>query len=117
MDNYKRANGKIQIIRWGEVHLALIKKLPTGLKKAKTDVVMTGSSNNPHIVKNCDIYFKKESDFVFGYLRARKGAKLTVEDEIVVFFDVLPNSPYTAKAIEVEKKEIQSTIKKPVVFA
>ena len=37
---------------------------------------MTGSSNNPHIVKNCDIYFKKESDFVFGYLRARKGAKL-----------------------------------------
>jgi len=75
MDNYKRANGKIQIIRWGEVHLALIKKLPTGLKKAKTDVVMTGSSNNPHIVRNCDIYFKKESDYIFGYLKAKQGNK------------------------------------------
>ena len=75
MDNYIRADGKIQIIRWGEVCLALIKKLPTGLKKAKTDVVMTGSSNNPHIVRNCDIYFKKESDYIFGYLKAKQGNK------------------------------------------
>jgi len=75
MEYIKNKNGKIPVIRWGEVCLLPVTKLPKGLKKAKTDVVMTGSSNNPHIVRNCDVYFKKESDYIFGYLKANKGNK------------------------------------------
>ena len=67
---------KIKVIRHGEVLLVPVTKLPKGLKKADTDCIMKGSGDNPHTVSNCDIYFVKENDYVFGYLKAKRGAKI-----------------------------------------
>ncbi len=67
---------KTDNIRHGDLALVKVDKLPTGLTKAKTNVLMTGSHNNDHSVTNCDVYFKNEDRFVFGYLKANKGAEL-----------------------------------------
>jgi hypothetical protein len=64
------------LIRHGDLALISVTNLPEGLKKAKTDVIMTGSHGNNHKSVNCDLYFKNENQFVFGYLVAKKGAKL-----------------------------------------
>lgn len=76
MNYIKNSKGRIEVIRHGEVIFFPVDKLPIGLKKARTDVIMRGSGNNPHTVVNADLYFKKEDDFVFGYLKAKKGTKL-----------------------------------------
>lgn len=65
-----------KVYRHGEVHFVFINSLPEGLTKAKTDVIMNGSGGNDHIIKNADIFFKEENNFIFGYLHAKKGNKL-----------------------------------------
>ncbi len=67
---------KTKAFRHGDLVLMPIKALPEGLEKTNTNVLMTGSGGNDHTAKNCDVYFKKEDDFVFGYLIAKKGAAL-----------------------------------------
>lgn len=67
---------KLKVLRHGEILLVPVNKLPKGLKQADTDILMKGSGDNPHIVENCEIYFIKENDYVFGYLKAKKNAKL-----------------------------------------
>lgn len=71
---------KTVYLRHGDLALVPIKSLPEGLKKAKTNIIMTGSHNNDHKAINCDIYFKDIDQFVFGYLVAKKGAKLLHPD-------------------------------------
>ncbi len=71
---------KTKAFRHGDLVLLPIKVLPKGLVKADTNVLMTGSGGNDHTVKNCVVYFKKEDDFIFGYLVARKGARLCHKD-------------------------------------
>lgn len=66
--------------RHGDLALLPIKSLPKGLKKTDTDIIMTGSHGNDHKVLNGEIYFKDENRFVFGYLKAKKGAKLLHKD-------------------------------------
>lgn len=63
-------------IRQGDLALVRVTKLPKGLKKTKTNLLMKGSHNNDHTAINCDVYFVNEDTFVFGYLRAKKGAKI-----------------------------------------
>lgn len=66
----------MKAIRHGDMALTPIKKLPEGLTKAKNNVLMTGSQGNDHTCKNCDVYFEKVDEFVFGYLVAKKDARL-----------------------------------------
>ena len=63
-------------LRHGDLALISISKLPTGLKKANTDIAMNGSHRNDHIAVNCELYFKQVDQFIFGYLVAGKNAKL-----------------------------------------
>lgn len=67
---------KQYFLRHGDLLLYAVTSLPTGLTKAKTSVIMTGSGGNDHIAVNCDIYFKGVDQFIFGYLKAKKGAVL-----------------------------------------
>ena len=67
---------KIKVWRHGEILFVPVKQLPQGLKKTDTNVIMRGSGDNPHTVRNADIYFKEEDTFVFGYIVTRKGNKL-----------------------------------------
>ena len=66
--------------RHGDLALIEVKNLPEGLKKTNTKVLMTGSHGNDHGVVNGNVYFKSENQFVFGYLVAKKGAKLIHAD-------------------------------------
>lgn len=62
---------KQQAYRHGEILLLKINKLPKGLTVSKTNIIMTGSHGNNHSIDTGKIYFKKEGDFVFGYLVAK----------------------------------------------
>jgi len=66
----------MKYIRHGDITFVKINKLPTGLKKSKGNLIEKGSHGNDHTAVNCDIYFKKEGDFIIGYLKAKTGAKL-----------------------------------------
>ena|SRR3990167_6142297 len=57
--------------RHGEVMLVKIPKLPKGLEASKERVFMVGSHGNNHAIDKGTIYFKKENDYVFGYLKAK----------------------------------------------
>ena len=57
--------------RHGDLCGIQINKLPEGLKKSTSKVLITGSHNNPHTYDNGKFYPKKENDFVFGYFVAK----------------------------------------------
>ena len=57
--------------RHGEVALLKVKALPKGLEESKSKVIMVGSHGNSHSIDKGKLYFKKESDFIFGYLAAK----------------------------------------------
>lgn len=61
---------KKQAFRHGEILLVKTSKLPKGLKKSASKVIETGSHGHSHYIDKGEIYFVKESDFVFGYLKA-----------------------------------------------
>ncbi len=62
---------KQKAYRHGEIALVKVDKLPEGLELAKTNIIMVGSHGNNHSIDQGELYFKKESDFVFGYLVAK----------------------------------------------
>lgn len=62
---------KQKAYRHGEVLLVKVEKLPKGLESSKEKVFMVGSHGNNHAIDNGKIYFKKEDEFVFGYLEAK----------------------------------------------
>lgn len=68
---YKLKNGKKQCWRHGEVIGVLVDKLPEDLIPSKEKVFMVGYHGNNHSIDNGTLYFKKESDFIFGYLEAK----------------------------------------------
>src|SRR3990167_8048095 len=57
--------------RHGDLALELLDKLPEGLTKIDTKVLMTGSQDNPHSINQGEVYFKNENEFIFGYLVAK----------------------------------------------
>jgi len=63
-------------IRHGDLALIGVDKLPDGLKAAKTNVLMTGSGGNDHVVKGGTVYPVEGQPFVIGYLVANEGAEL-----------------------------------------
>lgn len=62
--------------RHGDLSLIGVKKLPKDLEVTKTDVIMTGSHGNDHIVKNATLYLKPSGDFVVGYMVAQENCIL-----------------------------------------
>ena len=56
--------------RHGEIGLFQIDKLPKGLKKTKTNVLMKGSHANSHTFDNGEIYLTNDGQ-LFGYLVAK----------------------------------------------
>lgn len=61
---------KKQAYRHGEILLVKTSKLPKGLKVSDSKVIETGTHGHSHYIDNGEIYFVKENDFVFGYLKA-----------------------------------------------
>ena len=62
---------KLKNYRHGDLALIGIKKLPRGLKRAKTKVIIQSSGGNAHSIDNGTVYFKDVDEYVFGYLAAK----------------------------------------------
>ena len=60
---------KKQAYRHGEI-LLIKSKLPKGLTKSNSNVIMTGSHGNNHSIDNGTLYFVNDGQ-VFGYLVAK----------------------------------------------
>lgn len=63
-------------IRHGDMALIWIDKLPEGLTKSDSKVLMTGSGGNDHTYINGEFYPKQVDQFVFGYFKALDNCKL-----------------------------------------
>ena len=57
--------------RHGEIGLFQIEKLPKGLKKSESKIIMQGSHGNSHSIDNGELYFKNVDNYIFGYLVAK----------------------------------------------
>lgn len=57
--------------RHGEIALVGVKELPKDLELSNSKCIMVGSHGNSHTIDNGDLYFKKDGDFIFGYLVAK----------------------------------------------
>ncbi len=53
--------------RHGDLALIGIEKLPEGLTKSDSKILMTGSHGNNHEFDNGEFYPKRVNDFIFGY--------------------------------------------------
>ena len=53
--------------RHGEICFVKIDKLPNGLKKENSKIIVKGSHGHDHTFDTGKLYFKKENDFVIGY--------------------------------------------------
>lgn len=62
---------KQKAYRHGEIALVQIENLPEGLELSKSKVIMTGSHGNNHTIDQGELYFKKDGDYIFGYLVAK----------------------------------------------
>lgn len=70
---------KTQAIRHGEILLKVIEKLPEDLELSKSKIIMQGSHNNAHSIDKGELYFKKDGDYIFGYLVAKNTTLLHPE--------------------------------------
>lgn len=70
---------KQKAYRHGEVLLVKIDKLPEGLVSSKEKIFMVGSHGNNHSIDKGILYFRKESEFAFGYLEAKSTSLLHPE--------------------------------------
>lgn len=61
--------------------LAKVDKLPEGLTPSASKVMMTGSHGNNHAFDRGTLYFRKEGDYVFGYLDAKDTTLLHPEHQ------------------------------------
>lgn len=75
---------KAKMYRHGEIGLKPINKLPSGLTKSNSKIIVTGSHGNSHSIDNGTLYFRQVNDYVFGYLVAEKTKLLHAEHGVVV---------------------------------
>jgi hypothetical protein len=68
-----------QNYRHGEIALIGVNKLPEGLIKSDSKIIMSGSHGNNHEINQGDLYFKNVDQFIFGYLVAKNTALLHPE--------------------------------------
>lgn len=57
--------------RHGDLCLFGIKKLPKGLSKSKTNILLVGNTGNNHSFDNGIFYEKKEGEYILGYFVAK----------------------------------------------
>lgn len=57
--------------RHGEIALVKIDKLPKGIEKSDSKVLMSGSHGNSHTIDNGIFYPKTDDQYIFGYLEAK----------------------------------------------
>jgi hypothetical protein len=70
--NHKKMDSKIIPIRHGDLVFVPIAKIPRGLKKDTTGILLqTGSSGHPHSYKAGTFYPRVEGDYNLGYLNAK----------------------------------------------
>ncbi len=62
--------------RHGDMALISVEKLPEGLKKSNSKILMKGSHGNNHSFENGEFYPQNKNRFVFGYLVAKKNCCL-----------------------------------------
>jgi hypothetical protein len=62
---------KKQLYRHGEIIFVKIDSLPDNLVENKTNEIIRGSGNNPHLFKNGKLYLKNVNNYIFGYLEAK----------------------------------------------
>lgn len=107
---------KVKAVRHGEILFVPVKSLPRGLKKATTNIIMRGSGDNPHKVTGADIYFKKDGDYVFGYLKAKRGAKLLHPEHGIKKVGGLMEAPLKSGIYQMRKQlEVTNEGLKPVI--
>ena len=70
---------KEKVYRHGEIGFRVINKLPDGLKRSETNVIMSGSHGNSHSFKNGDLFLKNVDQYVFGYFVAQNTILLHAE--------------------------------------
>jgi len=98
---------KKQAYRHGEIVLLKVDKLPKGLELSKSKIIMKGSHGNNHEIDNGKLYFKKENDYVFGYLVAKntnllhpehkdKSGKAKIKDGI---YQLIKQQEYTPNGL------------------
>ncbi len=99
---------KKQAYRHGEIVLLKVDKLPKDLEPSKSKIIMVGSHGNNHEIDTGKIYFKKESDFIFGYLVAKNthlihsehkeknGKSCKIEDGI---YQLIKQNEYTPQGL------------------
>jgi len=85
---------KQQAFRHGEILFLKVSKIPKGLKETKTNMLMSGSHGNAHTFDTGKIYLVKESDFVFGYFKAKNTNLLHPEHSPKIGDAKLPNGNY-----------------------
>ena len=57
--------------RHGDLCLLGIEKLPNGLSKSKTNILLAGNTGNNHSFDNGVFYEKKEGEYILGYFVAK----------------------------------------------
>lgn len=68
---------KKKAYRHGELLFVALDQLPTELpKKAKTNIIASGSHGNDHTVTGAGLYLQSDGEYVIGYLYAKKNNKL-----------------------------------------
>jgi len=72
-------NTKEKCYRHGEILLKKVSELPKGLELSKSNIIMQGSHGNNHSIDTGKLYFKKEGDYIFGYLVAKNTNLLHAE--------------------------------------
>jgi hypothetical protein len=104
-----------KMYRHGEIGLVLIDKLPTGLTKSDSKVIMQGSHSNSHLIDNGELYFKNVNQYIFGYLVAKNTKLLHKEhgetNKKGLRQATIPNGIYELR----KQNEIVNSELKPVV--
>jgi hypothetical protein len=99
---------KKQAYRHGEICLLKINKLPKGLKVSDSKIIVKGSHGNDHSINNGKIYFKKDGDYIIGYLVAKntnlihaehkdKSGKAKIKDGI---YQILKQQEFTPDGLK-----------------
>ena len=61
---------KTKVYRHGEIAIIPMKKLPVGIEVSSSKVFATGQHGHNHSIDNGKLYFKKDGEYIFGYLVA-----------------------------------------------
>jgi len=107
---------KIKGYRHGEIAFVKIAKLPEGLAKSESKVIIEGSHKNSHSINQGEIYIIKVNEFVFGYLVAKNTKLLHLEHGKIIKGQELREASIPNGVYELRKQqEFINNELKPVI--